>query len=141
LQEADRKSILLSHHQFMTVYDDRLRDVATPPPLVKNLSPLIDRGLVTAWLWGHEHRCMAFTHPSLEFPRCIGHGGQMQTAHPRGTQAPAPGLWEETASFEDGDQAWNRFGFAVLDFDGPRVKVQYRLAGADPQVEAEDLGP
>ena len=63
----------------------------------------------------------------------------MQAAHPAGTQPPEPGLWEETASFGDGGQRWNRFGFAVLDIDGPQITVHYRLAGADPQVEAENL--
>lgn len=139
LQDVDRQPMLLSHHQFMTVYDQRLLGAAQPPPLVTNLSPLVDRGLVTAWFWGHEHRCMGFTHPHLGFPRCIGHGGQMQAAHPAGTQPPEPGLWEETASFGDGGQRWNRFGFAVLDIDGPQITVHYRLAGADPQVEAENL--
>ena len=82
---------------------------------------------------------MAFTHPNLAFPPCIGHGGQMQAAHAPGTQPPNPGLWEETESFGGGGQRWNTFGFAVLDIDGPQIKVRYHLEGADPQVEAEDL--
>jgi hypothetical protein len=139
LQDADHKHILLSHHQFMTVYDDRLLRVAEPPALVSSLNPLVDRGRVMAWFWGHEHRCMAFTHPHLGFPRCIGHGGQMQAAHPAETQPPDPGLWEETASCDDGGKRWNRFGFAVLDIDGPQIEMRYVLNGAQPRIQSEHL--
>jgi hypothetical protein len=139
VQDDDRPAMLLSHHQFMTAYDARLLDAPAPPPLVTGLRALVDRGRVSAWLWGHEHRCMAFTHPNLAFPRCLGHGGQMQAAHAPGIEPPHPGLWEETTSFDDGGQRWNMFGFAVLDIEGPQITVRYRLADAIPHVAEEHL--
>jgi hypothetical protein len=78
----------LSHHQFMTVYDQRLLGVAQPPLLVTGLNPLVDRGRVRAWFWGHEHRCMAFTHPGLAFPRCIGTADRCRPPAPQTVSYP-----------------------------------------------------
>jgi len=51
---SDRKMVLLSHHQLVSVYDKE--DIG--PVLTAKLGSLLDRGRITAWWWGHEHRCM-----------------------------------------------------------------------------------
>lgn len=135
--EPNTQRLLLSHHQFLTVYDQR----GIGAVLLDKLAPLVDRGAVTAWMWGHEHRCMGFEHPELPFPRCLGHGGVQLAPHTPGTEPPSPGVWEETASFlaQDGSGPWGRFGFAVLDFDGPNVGVRYRNDEGAASVRAEQL--
>jgi len=140
LAQADgRKAILLTHHQFMSVYDGRLTHAPAPPPMVARVKPFVDRGAIHGWLWGHEHRCMAFSDPGLPFPRCIGHGGQLQKAHAPGTRPPSPALWQETAAFRYSGGLWNTFGFAVLDIDGPQITVSYHLDGPQPVVGQEQL--
>jgi hypothetical protein len=121
---SDRKLVLLSHHQLVTVYDHD--DIG--PVLTAKLGPVLDSGRVTAWWWGHEHRCVGFeaTH-GVKFSRCIGHGGvpvlQTHTADEKPT---APWAWEPSGYLESGGQRWALFGFAVFDLDGDRIQVRYR---------------
>jgi hypothetical protein len=121
--ESDRKLMLLSHHQLVSSYD--LGDLGTVLP--HKLGSLIDGGRISAWLWGHEHRCMGFKDvPGVPFARCIGHGGIPVPAPDASKPLPAPGLWQEDGSFEENDARWSTFGFAVLDFAGAAVTVRYR---------------
>jgi hypothetical protein len=133
----EKKRLLLSHHQFMTVYDQR----GIGPVLLDKLSPLVEEGAITAWIWGHEHRCMGFVHPNVPYPRCLGHGGVQLAPKAPGTRPPKPGVWEETVAFaaDDGSGSWGRFGFAVLDFDGANVQVRYRNDEGAPSVRSEQL--
>jgi hypothetical protein len=136
----ERKRLLLTHHQLTTAYDPRLLRVfeeGRVPELHDKLGPVISTGAITAWMWGHEHRCMAFEHPEIRFARCLGHGGQLLVAHAHGTQPRAPVIWEETASFEQAGRSWGAFGFAVLDVDGPTIDVRYVVDGATAVVPSE----
>jgi hypothetical protein len=137
-----RKRLLLSHHQFLTVYDKRLKDVLASgrqPVLHKKMAQkhILTGRAVTAWIWGHEHRCMGFDDDRIAFPRCLGHGGQLQQAPPAGTKLEPPGKWTETATFTLAGARWGSFGFAVLDLEGPNIEVSYRLDGAQPAVGTE----
>ncbi len=121
--QSDRKLMLLSHHQLVSGYD--LGDLGTVLP--HKLKPLLDGDRISAWLWGHEHRCMGFQDvPGVPFARCIGHGGIPVPAPDPSKPLPAPGLWQEQGSFEENGARWGTFGFAVLDFDGPKVTVRFR---------------
>lgn len=135
--QGGRKLMLLSHHQLVSVYDQA--DLGTVLPT--KLKPVLDSGQVTAWLWGHEHRCMGFTPASgVKFPRCIGHGGvPVLMQHGLDDPIPPPGAWEEREFLElDGDH-WQRFGFAVLDLAGDRIEVRYR-DDLGVQTRAETIG-
>ncbi|HWC27672.1 MAG TPA: metallophosphoesterase [Solirubrobacteraceae bacterium] len=121
--ESDRKLMLLSHHQLVSSYD--LGDLGSVLP--HKLEPLLDSKRITAWLWGHEHRCMGFADVhGIPFLRCIGHGGIPVPATAENAKIPPPGVWQEFGSFEEHDARWNSFGFAILDFDGPRATIRYR---------------
>jgi hypothetical protein len=134
--ESDRKLMLLSHHQLVSAYD--LKDLGTALPT--KLAPVLDDGRVSAWLWGHEHRCMGFEAAhGIPFLRCIGHGGIPVPARDPAAALPAPGVWQEGGSFEENGAAWSSFGFAVLDFDGPRVVIRYR-DDQGTQTRSEQIG-
>ena len=122
--ESGRKLMLLSHHQLISVYDGE--DLG--PVLAQKLGPVLDADRVTAWLWGHEHRCMGFAAAQhVKFPRCIGHGGvPVLMEHAVGDPVPAPGIWEERGFLEDRGDHWMRFGFAILDFNAGEINVRYR---------------
>jgi Calcineurin-like phosphoesterase len=122
--ESHRKLMLLSHHQLVSVYDPEDLGLV----LGQKLGPVLDSGRVTAWLWGHEHRCMAFAPDQhVKFARCIGHGGvPVLMNHAEGDPVPSPGIWEEREFLEDRGDHWARFGFAVLDFNADQINVRYR---------------
>jgi hypothetical protein len=119
--ESTRKLMLLSHHQLVSAYD--LGDLGTVLPY--KLEPLLKSGRISAWLWGHEHRCMAFAPAEVPVMRCIGHGGVPIPSSSMKQPVPKPGTWQEDATFKDRDGTWNRFGFAVLDFNDAKVTTTY----------------
>jgi len=122
--ESERKLMLLSHHQLLSVYDKG--DLG--PTLGKKLGPVLASGRVTAWLWGHEHRCMGFEEAEkVKVPRCIGHGGvPVLMEHKPGDPIPPPGAWEERDFSQYRGEHWGRMGFAVLDLAGEQIKLRYR---------------
>lgn len=122
--ESERKLMLLSHHQLVSVYDRE--DLG--PTLPKKLAPVLEGERVTAWLWGHEHRCMGFeTTNNVKFPRCIGHGGvPVLMTHKPAEPIPSPGAWEERGYSEYRGEHWGRMGFAILDLAGERISIRYR---------------
>jgi hypothetical protein len=126
------KLMLLSHHQYVTIDDTR----GIGEELREKVAPLVEAGRITAWLWGHEHRCIAFATDRIPHMRCIGHGGVPVPSRPPRDPLPPPAVWEVTGSYEADGQRWGRFGFAVLDFAGDRIDVTYRDdAGAETHRE------
>lgn len=121
--ESTRKLMLLSHHQLLSAYDHK--DIGTVLPY--KLQSLLQGKRISAWLWGHEHRCMGFTDPEQRIPfmRCIGHGGVPVPAHDPQKPLPAPGIWQTSGNFEQNDASWAKFGFAVIDFAGPAATIRY----------------
>jgi 3',5'-cyclic AMP phosphodiesterase CpdA len=120
--ESTRKLMLLTHHQYVSAYD--LGDLSTVLPF--KLQSLLDSHRISAWMWGHEHRCMTFAGvPQVPVMRCIGNGGIPMPAGANKTPIPPPGAWQATGTFKDRDGTWNDFGFAVLDFDGANVTATY----------------
>jgi Calcineurin-like phosphoesterase len=116
-----KKLALLSHHQYVSAYSPT--DIG--PELGSKLAPVLEQDLVTAWWWGHEHRCMGFPpQPGVRFPRCMGNGGVPTS--PPDQPTPASVEWEERDVVVDSGQTWLRFGFTVLDLDGERIEVRYR---------------
>ncbi|HTR88761.1 MAG TPA: metallophosphoesterase [Solirubrobacteraceae bacterium] len=121
--ESQRRLVLLSHHQLLSAYDPG--DIG--PTLAHDLAPVLNSGRVTAWLWGHEHRLMAFEpRQGVKFPRCVGHGGvPTLMEHAENDPVPEPGLWEERHFFKLRGDHWARFGFAVLDLSPQSIAVRY----------------
>jgi hypothetical protein len=126
-----KTGVLLSHHQPFSSYED------VPDTLLKRLGPTLERDLIRAWFWGHEHRC-AFYSPRdhVQYGRCVGHGGVPVLA-PSG---PAPdGILYEFGDWVVGtDPHFARFGFAVADCDNQRMHVQYIMEDGTPH-NAEDI--
>lgn len=142
-EDAAKRRLVLTHHQYLTLYDHRLSDLrasGTVPEMHGRLDAIVKSGAITAWMWGHEHRSMAFEDPHVRYPRCLGHGGQLLKPMPAGTKPEPPGTWLETSSFPLDGETWGSLGFAVLDLDGPVISVRYRLGnGADPVTPSESF--
>jgi hypothetical protein len=124
--ESDRKLMLLSHHQLLSVYDRDSAQVGRT--LAQKLGPTLEARAVDAWIWGHEHRCVGYGPAGgVPFSRCIGNGGvPVLMKHAATDPVPPPGEWEEREYWEEDGDRWARFGFAVVDFSGPRIDIRYR---------------
>jgi hypothetical protein len=118
--DQTRKVMLLSHHQLFTVRDH------VGPSLERKLEGALTSGRIASWFWGHEHRCMAFEpHMGVGAGRCIGHGGVPVLVPPEDDPCPPPCRYEYRGFLDEGGKHWARFGFAVLDFNGPEINVTY----------------
>jgi hypothetical protein len=114
-----RRSILLSHHQLFSPYDNRV----TRSRLLKATEALLPR--IYAWFWGHEHRCVIMGNHMGMKARCIGHGS-IPSSVPYGApifpEVPVAKVDERVAPDADGTCY---HGFALLQFNGGVVDVSY----------------
>ncbi len=118
--EDRRPFMLLSHHQLFSAYE------SVGPYLQSRLKPLLDNGRIRAWLWGHEHKCIAYEpFGGVEYSRCIGHGGVPVYPVPEPPDADPRVAWVERDWFDGWIERWALMGFAILDFDGADVQVRY----------------
>jgi hypothetical protein len=118
---APQQVLLLSHHQPFSAYESGSTD------LVTKIDPILQQRRINGWFWGHEHRCMFYReHMRVPFGRCIGHGGvPVYMWHGVTDPYPTPGEYEYRKSIKKGLEYWGLFGFAVMDFSGPSLKVTY----------------
>jgi hypothetical protein len=130
LQARSRRTMLLTHHQPFSAYE------AVSQAMSKKVAAVVDsERKLDAWIWGHEHRCTIYAGelpPYLKFGSCVGHGGVPQPlpdpplgAAPGSPDGYAPLTWALTEADTLDDNSWLRCGFAVLDFDGPKLDIRY----------------
>ena len=122
--DSKRKTMLMSHHQPFTVYEKHALKV---DPILQGV---LDQGAIDAWLFGHEHRCVLYTgHMGIKYPRLVGHGGvPVYMGHKETEPFAAPVQYEYRKYIPGGlggIEHWAPFGFAVLDFNGPKIEARY----------------
>lgn len=118
--QDDRPFMLLSHHQLFSAHE------SVGPSLKDKLHPLLEAGRIRSWFWGHEHKCVVFgPYLGVPYARCLGHGGVPVYAVSEPESEEPPVEWYEDRWVEAVLERWAYFGFAVLDFDGADVSVQY----------------
>ncbi len=117
-----RPVILLSHHQWFSAFDTEYRRVGT------QLVPYLDRVLL--WFWGHEHRFAGYAPFGFEGKRvrarCIGHGGMPIELDGKITHPDRPLVFADNR--KAGEVEGNPIGFcgfAMLQLDGPNLRVEY----------------
>jgi 3',5'-cyclic AMP phosphodiesterase CpdA len=117
---ADRRTMLLSHHQLFSAFEPGTN------PLQARLASAFAVGPVDTWFWGHEHRCVVYDETdTVRRARCIGHGGVPVLVPKEGDQLPPGVRYMYEGVTTDGPDRWGLFGFVVLDFDGPSVLARY----------------
>lgn len=130
-----RKVLLFSHHQLFSRFEGQ------GPKLAAKLGRLLESGRISAWYWGHEHRC-ALYEPDPRYGgllgRCLGHGGMPYTRK---------AVENIPVDHTVGESIWRRFdtknmvpGGLVLD--GPNPYIQEHEAKYGPHgymtLEIED---
>jgi len=119
--DGKRRTMLLTHHEPFSSFVD------VQPKMLEQLKPVFDKGPIDAWLWGHEHLCCVYERnrePYLGFGSCIGHGG-VPVLHDEGP-TPKDVSWRDDGfQVMPGGDKWQLFGFAVLDFEGPSIGIDY----------------
>jgi hypothetical protein len=124
-----RGVILLSHHQYYSVFD-----VSFPVPAAQ-LAEVFDRPVL--WLWGHEHRMAIYgkhrVGRGLEaYGRCLGHGGMPVLLNAPAEPAKWPMVLYDNRPYPSDEHipvAYN--GFANLTLSGNRLTIDHRdLTGA-----------
>jgi hypothetical protein len=115
-ENPQKKLMLMTHHQPFSAFEGDCVE----------LQRLLARNRVTAWFWGHEHRfAMYKPRPDLPYGRLIGHGGVPVWARSKSKVVPDTVDYVSTRGFRSGVERFALFGFTVLDFEGPRIRVQY----------------
>jgi hypothetical protein len=116
-----RKTLVLSHHQLFSAYEHGAKDLGA------KIAPVLADHPLTAWFWGHEHRCMWFErHQNVSFGRCLGDGGvPVYQWHGLKDDYPVPGTYECRRFFKRGLERWAVMGFAIFDVNGSSLDVRY----------------
>ena len=110
--------MLFSHHQPITHGEHGVEPIGN---LLARTRALRDAGRLTGWLWGHEHKLIAYgAHSGIGYATCMGHGAILETP----PEHPHPGEFDATFTDPEGLN-WRMPGFAVLDLDGPAMRVRY----------------
>jgi Calcineurin-like phosphoesterase len=119
LGSSEPKSIVLSHHQLFSPYDNRV----SKGTILKKVAALLPQ--IYAWFWGHEHRCVIMGEHMGIRARCIGHGAIPSTV-PYGAPifpvVPVVKVDERVAPDAEGTCY---HGFAVLKLHGGSIDVSY----------------
>ena len=120
-EQAGQKVMLLCHHQLFSAFEPG------GEKMVEALGDLLKSPKIHSWFWGHEHRCAIYKpYMNIPYARLVGHGGVPVYQWKKQSDPVAePALFEYRGRFKEGLEQWALFGFAVLDFDGPNIKVQY----------------
>ncbi len=126
-----RKTVLLSHHQLYTAFED-IGGSYLNPNLSKQVGPML--GKVTAWLWGHEHNQVIYKPFQGVLGRCIGHG-----AYPVGITEVSDNPHFANVPLEDvrlakGDSFYSH-GYVIVELNGAAATVSY-YQDSDPEDSA-----
>ncbi len=125
---GSRGTILLSHHQLFTAYDN-IDNNEINLRLYPQVAPILPK--VALWIWGHEHDFVPYdAYKGLAHSCCLGHG-----AFPVGVdETPSKPKYPDVPVTKDADGNNIRLGstggllnhgYAIIEIDGPAGKVSY----------------
>ncbi|MGE5446412.1 MAG: metallophosphoesterase family protein [Ignavibacteriales bacterium] len=117
-----RKSILLSHHQLYSAYDEIGDGKHFNQKLYDQLSPILPR--VSMWFWGHEHNLVIFKKYMGVLGRCIGYGAFPVGIEEIPSQPKFPDVPVEDVKLSKGPGLYNH-GYVMVELDGPTATVSY----------------
>ena len=115
-----RKTILLSHHQLFSAWDDFNHSRVNTHLLsqVVDILPKID-----LWIWGHEHNQIIYEPWRGLRGRCVGHGAFPIGATELGAPDPILPIVPDTTLGDNG--TFMNHGYATIDFKDAVATVAY----------------
>jgi hypothetical protein len=123
---AGRKTILLSHHQLYSAYEN----IGQGPVNEKLFSQLEDiLPKVTAWFWGHEHNLAIYGKYRNVLGRCIGYSAFPVSCED--LKAPNPDVPVAPVALSTDQDGFFEHGYVTMEIDGPEAKVAYYQHNAD----------
>lgn len=112
-----RRTVLLSHHQPFSAFDERPEG----KKLGKKIAPFLPQ--IFGWIFGHEHRCIVYGPHLGIHARCIGHGA-IPYRVPFGSPAGPPVVFADQRP-DPHDGSIGIHGFALMELDGSTIRMQY----------------
>lgn len=124
ISDNPQRTMIMTHHQLYSAYENS-DDVGKI--LKAKLGGLLKADKIEAAVWGHEHRCVVHKpYCDVAFGRLIGHGGvPVYMDHGQDDPYPEPAIYDDRRFIASGLEKWAYMGFAVFDFDGPKLTVRY----------------
>jgi predicted phosphodiesterase len=121
-QAQGRRTILLTHHQLFTAFEDIVPGKAVNDTLNAQLGPLLPQ--LSIWIWGHEHNLVIYKKQMGILARCVGHGAFPVGLGEVPDQPSHPEIPIENFRLDAGD-AFYTHGYALIDLDGTSAKISY----------------
>jgi predicted phosphodiesterase len=119
-KRGNRRTILLSHHQLFSAFEEIPGGGAVNQKLYSQLKDLLPN--VDIWLWGHEHNQVIYKKYLGVLGRCIGHGafpvGSDETPRLKASDIPVEDVRLSGTPFLD-------HGYVIVDLNGPSAKLSY----------------
>jgi hypothetical protein len=123
-KERPRATILLTHHQYFSSFEDEY-----PLPARQLMEFFAGQDLL--WIWGHEHRWAAYDKycagSLTAFARCIGHGGMpVELGRPKPASRPPLQYFDERIYLTTGKTSMGFNGFLNLKIASNVVTLDHR---------------
>ncbi|HVX67997.1 MAG TPA: metallophosphoesterase [Bryobacteraceae bacterium] len=118
---GSRKTILLSHHQLFSAYEN-IGTGFVNQPLLEQVRDVLPQ--LSVWFWGHEHNLVVYGRHLGVLARCIGHAAfpvAAEEVHRQNTDIPV----EDVQLPLDQTGGLLQHGYVVLDLDGAAAHATY----------------
>jgi Calcineurin-like phosphoesterase len=121
-QAQGRRTVLLSHHQLFSAFEDITPGEATNDALGGQIGPLLPQ--IAIWIWGHEHNLVLYKRQMGTLARCVGHGAFPVGLGEVPAQPKYPEIEIENFRLKAGD-VFYAHGYAIMELDGKSGRVSY----------------
>jgi hypothetical protein len=117
-QGNNPKTILLSHHQLFSSYED-----TDAKKLQSRVQPFLDASQIYGWIWGHEHLCVVYQQHLGIKAACLGNG--CFPYNPPSSNPQVPVEWMNNRPQPDDPDYKGIHTFALLKVSPAQIEIQY----------------
>lgn len=118
LQGNNPKTILLSHHQLFSAYED-----TDARMLQSRVQPFLDAKQIYGWIWGHEHLCVVYEEHLGVKAACLGNG--CFPYNPPKNQPQVPVRWIDDRPQPNDKDYRGMHTFALLKITPAQITIDY----------------
>jgi hypothetical protein len=145
-----RKTILLSHHQPFSAFEELTGGGPVNVELLDQMRPVL--GDVCRWYWGHEHDLIIYLDEEKYqgvLGRCVGHGAvpmdvltyRTDVKRPEATdEFPVPKIADVSLDRVSENATFYNHGYVIIELDGDRgTATHYQASDPEKVLFTEDL--